>query len=879
MGAPPAGAPAGAGADAGAAAPAAPAPAAAAPVHLFVIQHGLWGNRHNMLGLVDHFEATLVARGGRERLVLENSGVNERRKTHDGVDACGDRLAQLILARTAALKLDGHGVVKLSLLGYSLGGLMCRYAVGKLYAVGYFDNVQPVNFITVATPHLGSAREPDGLWSRLVNAHVPIIASRSGHQLMLLDRSFPLPGARAAERRRRPLRRTEEEPGASPGLPRSGSSGSLPARPASPAPAGAPGAAAFADDAARVRRAPSATAAALEGRLAPLLVVMAHPGSPFLAGLARFRRRVRVANVSHDVSVPYCTAAMRTDNPYLAAPPVPIDAAAYPSVVRPALPGEAPAGRAKARGDKGLVAALLLSPLYAPLLPLAYAGYVASTLVHFRVAAARAPDARWLADHPVLTAASSLVVARLSAMHRLLSSELPGGDPGAGGWPRRSMDGGWGGAATGGGAPLGPAASVVVAAAADYVSGRRSVGAARPPVVVGEDLWGAVEAAASPAACGSAAVATRGSVGPRGSRSFSFQQPVLGLGGSRGLSSGGSRGLSGGGSRGLSSGGAAAAAAAARRIAASQSVPVARAASGLMAQTLSAAGGSGLQSLLLPSASPFAAAGGRAMAWAPSLETVPSSRGARQNGDVGGPSAFAPPQQPPQAGLRGAECGSAVESTPFATVQQKWAPQLGGSGAASPFGGSGGSSRADTPRGEASFSDLPGAASGGDAAAASASGNGMPSLHVRTTPPAAGSAARSAVWPPSPASASSALASASSILASAGSAVAPDSPGLSLDESDALQLRAALDSVGEGQRRALLAGKAALPEDNDGVLAGGFAEQQAWIAKHLTRLRWLAADVDVGVVRSHAAVINRDRLFTKTARLDALAFLSDHFLL
>jgi hypothetical protein len=36
---------------------------------------------------------------------------------------------------------------------------------------------------------------------------------------------------------------------------------------------------------------------ALEGRLAPLLVVMAHPYAPFLAGLARFRRRITVANI------------------------------------------------------------------------------------------------------------------------------------------------------------------------------------------------------------------------------------------------------------------------------------------------------------------------------------------------------------------------------------------------------------------------------------------------------------------------------------------------------------------------------------------------------------------------------------------------------
>ena len=54
------------------------------------------------------------------------AAVNKQGRTIEGIDTCGDRLAQLIIGRTAALKLDGHRVVKLSLFGYSLGGLICR---------------------------------------------------------------------------------------------------------------------------------------------------------------------------------------------------------------------------------------------------------------------------------------------------------------------------------------------------------------------------------------------------------------------------------------------------------------------------------------------------------------------------------------------------------------------------------------------------------------------------------------------------------------------------------------------------------------------------------------------------------------------------------
>jgi hypothetical protein len=53
---------------------AAPPGPGAADVHLVVIQHGLWGNRENMMGVVEHFERALLPRAGAERIVLENSG-------------------------------------------------------------------------------------------------------------------------------------------------------------------------------------------------------------------------------------------------------------------------------------------------------------------------------------------------------------------------------------------------------------------------------------------------------------------------------------------------------------------------------------------------------------------------------------------------------------------------------------------------------------------------------------------------------------------------------------------------------------------------------------------------------------------------------------
>ncbi|KAI8466631.1 MAG: hypothetical protein J3K34DRAFT_524411 [Monoraphidium minutum] len=100
------------------------------------------------------------------------------------------------------------------------------------------------------------------------------------------------------------------------------------------------------------------------------------------------------------------------------------------------------------------------------------------------------------------------------------------------------------------------------------------------------------------------------------------------------------------------------------------------------------------------------------------------------------------------------------------------------------------------------------------------------------------------------------------------------------DDADAAQLSRALDAVGDAQRRAVLAGTAtvSLPGDTDGaMLGGGFGQQQEWMAKWLRRVEWLHVDAECGHVRSHAALINRDRKFGRVARLDALTYVTDHF--
>ena len=114
---------------------------------------------------------------------------------------CGERLAALVQQTTAQIDsqpdAEGRGrrVTSLTLLGYSLGGLMVRYAAGKLLADGYFERVQPRNLVTVATPHLGSFRcgmqHPH--W-----AHLAAAGPAGGHPQHAGGRRYISCGTRAA---------------------------------------------------------------------------------------------------------------------------------------------------------------------------------------------------------------------------------------------------------------------------------------------------------------------------------------------------------------------------------------------------------------------------------------------------------------------------------------------------------------------------------------------------------------------------------------------------------------------------------------------------------------------------------------------------------
>ncbi|XP_010458329.1 PREDICTED: putative lipase YOR059C [Camelina sativa] len=141
------------------------------PTHLVVMVNGLIGSAQNW-----RFAAKQMLKTYPQGLLVHCSKRNRSTQTFDGVDVMGERLAEevrSVIKRHPSLQ-------KISFVGHSLGGLVARYAIGRLYEqespeelpqnsedIGdtcptieepkeRIAGLEPMYFITSATPHLGS---------------------------------------------------------------------------------------------------------------------------------------------------------------------------------------------------------------------------------------------------------------------------------------------------------------------------------------------------------------------------------------------------------------------------------------------------------------------------------------------------------------------------------------------------------------------------------------------------------------------------------------------------------------------------------------------------------------------------------------------------
>ncbi|KAG9045645.1 hypothetical protein FS837_005922 [Tulasnella sp. UAMH 9824] len=161
-------------------------------VHLLACVHGMWGQPSHVSRLAEIMRETHAkAEDGVELDVLV-AETNREAHTYDGVDWGAERVVQEVKDRIAVIEAPEANprkkVTRFSIIGYSLGGLLSRYAVGILYSTGFFDDgkVKPVNFATIATPNIGLLRY-NTFFSSVTNTLGPIFLSRTGKHFYAKD--------------------------------------------------------------------------------------------------------------------------------------------------------------------------------------------------------------------------------------------------------------------------------------------------------------------------------------------------------------------------------------------------------------------------------------------------------------------------------------------------------------------------------------------------------------------------------------------------------------------------------------------------------------------------------------------------------------------
>ncbi|KAI9064022.1 DUF676-domain-containing protein [Trametes sanguinea] len=166
-----------------------PQTTASSSVHLLVLIHGMWGNPIHlaeMRRVIEERRGSEKGPGG-EQLHLLVAETNRDDSTYDGIDWGGERVAEEVYEEVKKLENDGKKVTRFSVTGYSLGGLIARYLVGILHQREFFTSVKPVNFNTVATPHVGLPRYPTVI-SSLFAFFGPKLLSRTGEQFYIVDK-------------------------------------------------------------------------------------------------------------------------------------------------------------------------------------------------------------------------------------------------------------------------------------------------------------------------------------------------------------------------------------------------------------------------------------------------------------------------------------------------------------------------------------------------------------------------------------------------------------------------------------------------------------------------------------------------------------------
>lgn len=183
------------------------------PTHLVVMVNGIVGSAADWKYAAKQFLIRYP-----HDVVVHCSERNSSMLTFNGVDKMGKRLADEV----TSFITTRPGLQKISFVSHSLGGLVARYAIGRLYSQnipglpdegnrdsspeesrspvvvekskGTIAGLEPINFITFATPHLASRGHKQlpvvGSLRALekLSHNTSWLLSRTGRHLMLTDK-------------------------------------------------------------------------------------------------------------------------------------------------------------------------------------------------------------------------------------------------------------------------------------------------------------------------------------------------------------------------------------------------------------------------------------------------------------------------------------------------------------------------------------------------------------------------------------------------------------------------------------------------------------------------------------------------------------------
>ncbi|QPG74116.1 hypothetical protein FOA43_001438 [Brettanomyces nanus] len=166
------------------------------PCHLVVLCHGLWGVSDHFNYLENALRSTVdlkfqkMSNDATSHVVFYRTKSIEKYRTYDGIDLCGTRIADEILKEAKRLQSSKHRITRFSIIGYSLGGLVARYVIGVLEYKGFFKDIQPVNFTSFCSPHVGVLTPGNSISVKTFNWLVPQLLGKSGQQMFLKDNVF-----------------------------------------------------------------------------------------------------------------------------------------------------------------------------------------------------------------------------------------------------------------------------------------------------------------------------------------------------------------------------------------------------------------------------------------------------------------------------------------------------------------------------------------------------------------------------------------------------------------------------------------------------------------------------------------------------------------